>query len=79
MTEERTTHDAGQPVDRLGEINVTTASQSDVLWLIAEVERLRQRLRDIGLNTKITLERNHPQDMANFLREVELMTREWAE
>lgn len=91
MTEEHTTNDAGQPVDRLGEIkarmdaDIWAMAEEDTTWLVAEVERLRLLLRDIGLNTKhlvfalIMEEKNHPQDIADFVLKVETMTREWAE
>jgi hypothetical protein len=85
MTERpRPPYGDSQPGDRLAGIKETLAmfdrlgpQEQDMAWLVAEVERLRILLHAIYGNTKITIDRNQPRDMANFLRELEMMTEEW--
>ena len=53
MTEQQERYDAGQPLDRLAEIERTMAAAgelepADLLWLVAEVKRLRKELEQLA-------------------------------
>ena len=53
MTEQQERYDAGQPRDRLAEIEASMAAAgelepADLLWLVAEVKRLRKELAELA-------------------------------